>query len=123
MDLERAHLSKVDSVDIIDYVKKSVEILMSMREDEFANYNKNWQIQEKIRENKAKLQQQEKETQSQPKTYKTPKNSRFFAKIRKETEMLITPKTNKKRIFLKNNSEGRKDADEDDFPVEYEVCL
>jgi len=49
MDLERAHLSKVDSVDIIDYVKKSVEILMSMREDEFANYNKNWQIQEKLR--------------------------------------------------------------------------
>ena len=54
MDLERVHLSKVDSVDIIDYVKKSVEILMSMREDEFINYNKNWQIQEKIRENKEK---------------------------------------------------------------------
>ena len=44
MDLERKHLSFVDSVDIIDYVKKSVEILMSMREDEFGNYNKNWRL-------------------------------------------------------------------------------
>jgi len=46
MDLERKHLSYVDSVDIIDYVKKSVEILMSMREHEFEDYNKSWQIQE-----------------------------------------------------------------------------
>jgi alpha-glucosidase (family GH31 glycosyl hydrolase) len=54
MDFERKHLSFVDSVDIIDYVKKSVEILMSMREDEFENYNKNWRLQEQIRTNKEK---------------------------------------------------------------------
>ena len=42
MELERLHLSRVDSMDIIDYIKQSVEILMSMREDEFVNYNKNW---------------------------------------------------------------------------------
>jgi hypothetical protein len=54
MDFERKHLSFVDSVDIIDYVKKSVEILMSMREDEFENYNKNWRLQEQIRANKEK---------------------------------------------------------------------
>ena len=44
MELERLHLSRVDSMDIIDYIKQSVEILMSMREDEFVNYNKNWKL-------------------------------------------------------------------------------
>lgn len=44
MEIERRHLSRVDSMDIIDYVKQSVEILMSMREDEFLDYNKNWKI-------------------------------------------------------------------------------
>jgi hypothetical protein len=44
MDLERIHLSRVDSLDIIDFVKKSVEILMSMREDEFSTFHKNWHL-------------------------------------------------------------------------------
>jgi hypothetical protein len=52
MELERLHLSRVDSMDIIDYIKQSVEILMSMREDEFVNYNKNWKLQEQLRYNK-----------------------------------------------------------------------
>lgn len=35
MEQERAKLSKVDTVDIIDYIKQSVEILMHMRLEEF----------------------------------------------------------------------------------------
>lgn len=56
MELERLHLSRVDSMDIIDYIKQSVEILMSMREDEFVNYNKNWKLQEQLRYNKQNRQ-------------------------------------------------------------------
>ena len=71
-------------MDIIDYVKQSVEILMSMWEDEFLNYNKNWKMQEKLREIKERNKKEVDEPESSPtrKKYKTPKNSRFFAKIR-----------------------------------------
>lgn len=80
MELERLHLSRVDSMDIIDYIKQSVEILMCMREDEFVNYNKNWKLQEQLRYNKQKSQNEKPENLL--KKYTTPKNSRFFAKIK-----------------------------------------
>lgn len=123
MDFERKHLSYVDSVDIIDYVKKSVEILMSMREDEFENYNKNWRLQEQIRANKEK---QASPAEEKVKKYRTPKNSRFFAKIKRETEMLATPKTNKKKQLQNSDiilTGGDREPDEDLVPVEYEACL
>ncbi len=124
MDLERKHLSYVDSVDIIDYVKKSVEILMSMREDEFENYNKSWQIQEQIRVNKDKPISPPEQI---AKKHRTPKNSRFFAKIKREIEMLATPKTNKKRKTLDGDVHlvgGKQEKTEDDqVIVEYETCL
>lgn len=119
MDLERLHLSRVDSLDIIDFVKKSVEILMSMREDEFINFNKNWQLQEQLRLSKQKPT----DLSAEPsKKYRTPKNSRFFAKMKKETETLATPKTNKKRLLKITSSSVGKHEEEDDL-VEYEAQL
>jgi hypothetical protein len=117
MDLERMHLRRVDSVDIIDYVKKSVEILMSMREDEFASYKMSWDLQEQIRLSKEKRVPDPLMT----KPYRTPKNSRFFAKIRKETESMVTPKTNKKRLLLQT-SLSPTGSFIDDFN-EYEACV
>ena len=117
MEAERAHLSRIDSIDIIDFVKKSVEILMSMREEEFTTFNRNWQLQEKLRSSK-KLPV---EVAEPSKKYRTPKNSRFFAKMKKETETLATPKTNKKRNLKLTGSSGKQEEDDDMF--EYEVCL
>lgn len=116
MDQERQHLAKIDSVDMIDYVKKSVEILMSMREDEFRNYHKNWRLQESMREKKDQKQDEVEIV----KKYRTPKNSRFFAKMKKETEILVTPKTNKKQLLLQST---RKSGDPDLGPDEYEEVL
>lgn len=118
MDLERMHLGRVDSIDIIDYVKKSVEILMSMREDEFNNFHKNWQVQEQLRKNKEKREMPEESPGR--KEYRTPKNSRFFAKIKRETETMLTPKTNKKRTQRLQSDQTEYD---DDVLAEYEACL
>jgi hypothetical protein len=53
MEDERKKLGKVDTVDIIDYIKQSVEILMHMRLEEFEQFQSNWNKQEALR--KAKL--------------------------------------------------------------------
>ena len=53
MEEERNKLSRVDTVDIIDYIKQSVEILMHMRLEEFEQFQSNWNQQEALR--KAKL--------------------------------------------------------------------
>lgn len=42
MDKEKEKLSKVDTLDIIDYIKHSVEILMHMRIDEFELFKQSW---------------------------------------------------------------------------------
>lgn len=49
MELEKSKLSCVDTLDIIDYIKQSVEILMHMRIDEFEMFKNNWNTQEKLR--------------------------------------------------------------------------
>jgi hypothetical protein len=56
MEDERKKLNKVDTVDIIDYIKQSVEILMHMRLEEFEHFQKNWNQQEAMR--KAKLKEE-----------------------------------------------------------------
>lgn len=38
MDQERKKLNLVDTLDIIDYIKQSVEILMHMRQEEFEQF-------------------------------------------------------------------------------------
>jgi hypothetical protein len=49
MDDERERLFKVDSLEVLDYVKQSVEILMNMKGEEFENYQRNKEIQERIK--------------------------------------------------------------------------
>lgn len=49
MEMEKSKLSCVDTLDIIDYIKQSVEILMHMRMDEFEMFKNNWNTQEKLR--------------------------------------------------------------------------
>jgi hypothetical protein len=54
MEKERKKLNLVDSLDIIDYIKQSVEILMHMRQEEFDMFKSNWETQEKLRKAKMK---------------------------------------------------------------------
>ena len=42
MEQEKSKLACVDTLDIIDYIKQSVEILMHMRMDEFELFKNNW---------------------------------------------------------------------------------
>ena len=49
MDKERRKLNMVDTLDLIDYIKQSVEILMHMRIEEFELFKNNWDTQEKLR--------------------------------------------------------------------------
>lgn len=49
IEKERARLGKVDTLDVIDYIKQSVEILMHMRIEEFDLFKNNWNAQEKLR--------------------------------------------------------------------------
>ena len=54
MDAERQKLGCVDTVDLIDYIKQSVEILMHMRIEEFEMFKTNWNAQEKMRQARIK---------------------------------------------------------------------
>lgn len=42
MVYEKSKLGCIDTLDIIDYIKQSVEILMHMRIDEFELFKNNW---------------------------------------------------------------------------------
>ena len=44
MNEERERLLKVDSLDVLEYIKQSVEILMNMKGDEFDIYIKNKEL-------------------------------------------------------------------------------
>lgn len=54
IEVEKKKLAPMDTIDIIDYIKQSVEILMHMRIEEFEQFKENWNMQEKFR--KAQLQ-------------------------------------------------------------------
>ena len=49
IDKEKKKLNVTDTVDILDYIKQSIEILMHMRMDEFEVFKKNWEMQERIK--------------------------------------------------------------------------
>lgn len=49
MEEERERLYKVESLDVLDYVKQSVEILMNMKGDEFEVYQKNKELHDKLK--------------------------------------------------------------------------
>lgn len=48
MEEERERLYHVDSLEVLDYVKQSVEILMNMKAEEYDSYLKNREHQEKM---------------------------------------------------------------------------
>lgn len=54
MEEERERLFKVDSIEVLEYIKQSVEILMNMKGDEYDQYIKNREYQEKQREKEDK---------------------------------------------------------------------
>lgn len=56
MEQEKINLNCVDTLDIIDYIKSSVEILMHMRIDEFEQFKNNWNNQEKLRKMNIQLE-------------------------------------------------------------------
>lgn len=71
IEKERKKLNTVDTLDIIDYIKQSVEILMHMRQEEFDMFKQNWEQQEKVRkteikEEKEKLKQAMRGDQKNP---------------------------------------------------------
>lgn len=49
MEEERDRLYKVDSLEVLDYVKQSVEILMNMKGDEIDTYSKNKQVMDRLK--------------------------------------------------------------------------
>ena len=49
IDSEKKKLTTVDTIDVLDYIKQSIEILMHMRIEEFETFKLNWEAQEKIR--------------------------------------------------------------------------
>ena len=49
IDAEKKKLMNTDTIDIIDYIKQSIEILMHMRIEEFDMFKKNWETQEKLK--------------------------------------------------------------------------
>ena len=58
MDKERKKLNMVDTLDLIDYIKQSVEILMHMRIEEFELFKNNWDTQEKLRKAQIKSEKE-----------------------------------------------------------------
>jgi hypothetical protein len=42
IDSEKKKLGNVDTIDILDYIKQSIEILMHMRIEEFNVFKQNW---------------------------------------------------------------------------------
>lgn len=58
MEEERDRLYKIDSIEVLDYIKQSVEILMNMKGEEYDQFVKNREFQEKL---KAKEERKRKE--------------------------------------------------------------
>lgn len=52
IEQEKLKLQQTDTIDILDYIKQSIEILMHMRIEEFELFKKNWEMQEKLKKNK-----------------------------------------------------------------------
>ena len=48
MQEERERLYKVDSLDVLEYIKQSVEILMNMKGEEYDQFVKNRDIQDRL---------------------------------------------------------------------------
>lgn len=87
MELEKSKLGTIDTLDIIDYIKQSVEILMHMRMDEFEMFKNNWNAQEKLR--KAQVAHEKEQLKAKirgddAKKGKRQYETRLFEKVRHE---------------------------------------
>ena len=81
MEKERKKLNTVDTLDIIDYIKQSVEILMHMRQEEFDMFKQNWEAQEKIKKSQIK-EEKEKLKQAMMGNEKEATKSKLFEKVK-----------------------------------------
>lgn len=88
MEREKDKLAKVDTLDIIDYIKHSVEILMHMRIDEFELFKESWNNQEKLR--KAQIAQEKQRLKDEilklpeDKKKKRSRETKLFEKVKYE---------------------------------------
>ncbi len=59
MEEERSRLYKIDSIEVLDYIRQSVEILMNMKGEEYEQFIKNREMHEKLslKEEKKRLKQ------------------------------------------------------------------
>ena len=59
MEEERSRLYKIDSIEVLDYIKQSVEILMNMKGEEYDQYIKNRDLHERmqLKEEKKRLKE------------------------------------------------------------------
>ena len=48
LEEERSRLYKIDSIEVLDYIRQSVEILMNMKGEEYDQYIKNREMHEKL---------------------------------------------------------------------------
>jgi hypothetical protein len=72
MEEERSRLYKIDSIEVLDYIKQSVEILMNMKGEEYDQYIKNRDLHERmqLKEEKKRLKEMIK---GEPKKKNAPK--------------------------------------------------
>ncbi len=82
IESERAKLNSIDTLDLIDYIKQSVEILMHMRIEEFELFKSNWNLQEKMR--KAYIQKEKERLKQSLSKHKKNTENRLFEKVRYE---------------------------------------
>ena len=87
IETEKKKLAGTDTIDIIDYIKQSIEILMHMRVEEFELFQQNWEAQEKLRYAKIKDEKDKLKAELNPPT--KVKNSRYkpsklFEKVKHE---------------------------------------
>lgn len=80
MEKEKTKLMATDTVDILDYIKQSIEILMHMRMDEFDIFKKNWETQERIK--KYRLQREKEDLKSALNPSHKKNKSRILEKVR-----------------------------------------
>ena len=84
MDDERKKLNRVDTVDIIDYIKQSVEILMHMRLEEFEQFQSNWNQQEALRKAKLKEERERLKEKIKDKNRSRSRQTKLFDKVKCE---------------------------------------
>eukprot|EP00347_Sterkiella_histriomuscorum_P022304 403330954 len=100
MDDERDRLYKIDSLEILDYVKSSVEILMNMKGEEIESYQKNKEIMDRLKR---------KEEEKRITKLKEEKENllRKVGRVRDDQSLSINDSPIKHQNQASNNNNGR----------------